>query len=338
MAMKKPSGQKRKAASNEKPDRQEHAVQLIGIKEVKIIDLEPNPHNPRMLFDDVPMQTLEESIRKVGILVPLTVYEKARINGKYVILDGQRRWICAQKAELQKVPVNIVAEPSTFQNIITMFQIHKLRADWELMPTALKMQVLMDEMQESNDQKLAELTGMDVAVIVRCKKLLSYDGKYQEMMLTANPEERWKADFFIEMYVIRNDRLVNNFDWFDRDEFTDAMIEKQKAKGLKAVTDFRIIKQHISNANKAGKLRQLSKRLEEFTKQPDLRVDHLEIEGVGVATQVRALTKDVGKLRQAIKDIDIDEFFAEEQLWEDLEKLAATIQAKLQELGRRSKK
>jgi ParB/RepB/Spo0J family partition protein len=311
---------------------------MIGIKEVKTTDLEPNPHNPRLLFDDAPMQTLEESIRKVGILVPLTVYEKAKRPGKYVILDGQRRWICAQRVELEKVPVNVVAEPSTFQNIITMFQIHKLRADWELMPTALKLQVLMDEMEESNDQKLAELTGMDVAVIVRCKKLLSYDGKYQEMMLDPNPEERWKADFFIEMYAVRNDRLVNGFDWFDKDEFTGAMIEKQKAGGLKAVTEFRIVKQHISNANKAGKLKQISKRLEEFTRQPDLRVDHLEIEGVGVTTQVRAITKDVGKLRQIIKDIDVDQFFAEEQLWEDLEKLAATIQAKLQELGRRSRK
>src|ERR1700722_12738900 len=137
------------------------------------------------------------------------------------------------------------------------------------------------------------------------------------MMLAPNPKERWKADFFIGMYVVRNDRLVNSFDWFDRAEFTDAMIEKQKAKGFKAVTDFRIIKQHISNANKAGKLKQISKRLEEFTNQPDLRVDHLEIEGVGVATQVRAITKDVGKLRQVINDIDVDEFFAEEQLWED---------------------
>jgi ParB/RepB/Spo0J family partition protein len=338
MPTKKSSGKRGKAVPRGRPESLEHVVRPIGIKEIKTGDLEPNPHNPRMLFDDIPMQTLEESIRKVGILVPLTVYEKAKVKDKYVILDGQRRWICAQKVGLEKVPVNVVAEPSTFQNIVTMFQIHKLREDWELMPTALKLQVLMDEMQESNDEKLAELTGMDVAVIVRCKKLLSYDGKYQEMMLAPNPEERMKADFFIEMYSVRNDRIVNKFEWFDRDKFTDAMIEKQKAKGLRAVTEFRIIKQHISNANKAGKLRQLSKRLEEFTNQPDLRVDHLEIEGVGVATQVRAITKEVGKLRQIIRDIDVDEFFAEEQLWDDLEKLASTIQSKLQELGRRSKR
>lgn len=133
----------------------------IGVKTIKITSLEPNPHNPRFLFDPIPMQTLEESIGKVGILVPLTVYEKAKSPGKYVILDGQRRWICAQKVGLTDVPVNIVAEPSTFQNIVTMFQIHKLREDWELMPTALKVKVLMDEMKESNNKKLADLTGMD---------------------------------------------------------------------------------------------------------------------------------------------------------------------------------
>jgi ParB/RepB/Spo0J family partition protein len=325
-------------AKEQTPADEQHAVKLIGIKEIKTTDLEPNPHNPRMLFDDVPMRTLEESIGRVGILVPLTVYEKARLAGKYVILDGQRRWICAQKTGRPKVPVNVVAEPSTFQNIVTMFQIHKLRADWELMPTALKLQVLMNEMQESNDQKLAELTGMDIAVITRCKKLLSYDGKYQDMMLEPNPDKRWKADFFIEMHAVRNDRIVNKFDWFDRGEFTDAMIEKQKAKALKAVTEFRVIKQHISNASKAGKLKQISKRLQEFTEQPDLRVDHLEIQGVGVTTQVRAIKKDVGKLRQTIKDIDVDQFFGEDELWEDLEKLVATIQAKLKELGRRSLK
>ena len=192
-------------------------VKPIGVKQVKIGDLEANPHNPRGLFDPIPMRTLEENIQKVGILVPLTVYEKTKSPGRYVILDGQRRWICATKVGLAKVPVNVVAEPSTFQNIVTMFNIHKLREDWELMPTALKVKVLMDDMAEANEKKLAELTGMDEAVIVRCKKLLSFNGKYQEMMLHPNPDLRWKADFFIELYAVRNDRVVNKFNWFEVD-------------------------------------------------------------------------------------------------------------------------
>src|SRR5260370_8676304 len=98
---------------------------VIGVKYLPTKQLHPNPHNPRTLFDKLPLDVLRESIGRVGILVPLTVYLESARN-RYVILDGQRRWICAQQVELDKVPVNQVAEPSLVQKIVTMFQIHKL--------------------------------------------------------------------------------------------------------------------------------------------------------------------------------------------------------------------
>src|SRR5207249_569667 len=143
------------------------------------------------------------------------------------------------------------------------------------------------------------------AVIVRCKKLLSFDGKYQEMMLHPDPDQRWKADFFIELYVVRNDRVVNKFSWFNKNKFTDAMIEKYTAGGLKAVTEFRVIKQHISNASKSDKLTLLSKRMKEFVDEPKLKVEHLEIEEADVAAQVRKMRKEVGKLSQVVSELDV---------------------------------
>jgi ParB/RepB/Spo0J family partition protein len=159
----------------------------VGVKAIPTDELEANPHNPRRLFDPRPLKTLQESIEKVGILVPLTVYW-AKSRKTWVILDGQRRWICAQELGLKTVPANEVAEPSVVQNIVTMFQIHKLREDWELMPTALTLDVLMGAMKERRDDKLAELTGLDRAVVARCKKLLSFSKKYQDMMLDPDPE------------------------------------------------------------------------------------------------------------------------------------------------------
>jgi len=100
-------------------------------------------------------------------------------------------------------------EPTLVQNIVTMFQIHKLRKDWELMPTALKLELLMQELEEKNEKRLAELTGLDEAVVSRCKKLLSYDKRYQDTMLNPDPDKRMKADVFIELYTVRNDRTVN---------------------------------------------------------------------------------------------------------------------------------
>src|SRR5688500_14443357 len=185
----------------------------IGVKQLATSDLVPNPHNPRMLFDKRPLDVLRESINKVGILVPLTVYHDPHRDA-FVILDGQRRWIVAQDLGLNTVPVNQVAEPTLVQNIVTMFQIHKLREDWELMPTALKLEVLMKELDERNDRRLASLTGLEQAVVARCKKLLDYPKRYQDMMLDPAPKKRVKADFFIELYVVRNDRFVNSLAWY----------------------------------------------------------------------------------------------------------------------------
>lgn len=311
-------------------------VKSVGVKNVPTDSLLPNPHNPRLLFDREPMEELRASIAKVGILVPLTVYWSER-HGKFVILDGQRRWTCAKAVPLQKVPVNQVAEPSTVQNIVTMFQIHKLRQDWELMPTALKMEVLMGELKESKDKVLAELTGLPLAQVVRCKKLLSFSKKYQDMMLDADPEKRVKADFFIELYVVVNDQEVRKMAWFIRDHFTNRMLAKWQTpkSGLKAVTDFRIVKQHINNARKAGSAAQISKRLREFTEDDALTPEHLNVESASAAANARKLRQSVNKLEATLEDLDVETSYGEQELWDSLEQLMNTIRKKLLAVDRR---
>ncbi|MGD0666661.1 MAG: ParB N-terminal domain-containing protein [Bryobacteraceae bacterium] len=311
-----------------------YGATAIGVKTLATEELRPNPHNPRMLFDRSDLNVLRESIDRVGILVPLTVYRE-KSTGHYIILDGQRRWICAQEVGLKTIPVNDVAEPTLVQNIVTMFQIHKLRKDWELMPTALKLELLMRELDEKRDKRLAELTGLDEAVVVRCKKLLSYNRRYQDMMLDANPDKRVKADFFIELYPVRNDREVGKFTWFHKDDFTDDMLKKVEAKGLKAVTDFRVVKQYINNAVKVKKTAAISKRLQEFAAQPSLTPDHLNIESAKIAAEAKKVLKSTESLYAQINDIDVDEYYGEEAMWSRLESLAQLIREKLRALGRR---
>ena len=328
------------ASTKSKPSRtsiENLALSSIGVKSVPTDSLTPNPHNPRMLFDRAPMEVLKESIDKVGILVPLTVYW-GKAERRFVILDGQRRWMCAQELELEEVPVNQVAEPTLVQNIVTMFQIHKFREDWELMPTALKLQVLMRELNEKNEKRLATLTGLDQAVVSRCKKLLSYPKKFQELMLDLDPSKRVKADFFIELYTVVNDRVVKRMDWFSKDTFTQRMLEKYQTRaGLKAVTDFRIMKQYINNARDAGKESAISKRLQEFTKDDSLAIDHLLIKAADVSASARRFLNDLSKIEVAIQEVDVEEFYGEEELWVSLERLLKLIRAKLQAAGRRIK-
>lgn len=307
----------------------------IGVKTVPVNSLYANPHNPRLLFDREPLDTLKRSIEKVGILVPLTVYrDSARRH--FVILDGQRRWICAQELGLRQIPVNEVAEPTLVQNIVTMFQIHKLREDWELMPTALKLELLMQELEERNDSRLAVLTGLPEAVVTRCKKLLSYPKHFQDLMLHQDPDSRIKADFFIELYPVIHDRAVSKFEWFSRAVFTSQMLRKYgPKKPITSVTDFRVVKQHINNARKTGKLRELGKRLQKFAEDDAAPISHLQIASATVAAEARKLVGDIGKLSTAIKNLDVDQFYGEERLWEGLAELIRIAQEKLKQADKR---
>jgi ParB family chromosome partitioning protein len=312
----------------------ELGTKVIGVKQVPTAQLDPNPHNPRRLFDHFPLTTLQESIQRVGILVPLTVYQDSKTK-RYIILDGQRRWICAANIGLKTVPVNEVEEPTLVQNIVTMFQIHKLREDWELMPTALKLELLMEETGDSNNRRVAALTALDEAVVVRCKKLLSYEKKYQNMMLDPNPEQRTKADFFIELYPVRHDRNVNRFDWFKPVKFTDQMIEKFEKKGLKSVTDFRIVKQHINNAVKANRIATISSKLQEFAANPTATVDSLEVRAAESHALARNVTRDVGKLFTQLEDIDVASVYGEKDMWDSMERLMLRLKELLLKADRR---
>jgi ParB family transcriptional regulator, chromosome partitioning protein len=312
----------------------ELGAHAIGVKKISVADLDPNPHNPRLLFDHFPLKTLQDSIEHVGILVPLTVYRDSKTK-RYIILDGQRRWMCAANIGLKTVPVNEVKEPTLAQNIVTMFQIHKLREDWELMPTALKLELLMEVTGDSNNRRVAILTGLDEAVVVRCKKLLSYEKKYQEMMLDSNPEQRTKADFFIELYPVRHDRNVSKFDWFKPVRFTDQMIDKWESKGLRSVTDFRIVKQHINNAVKANRIKTISSRLKDFADDPKAGVDTLEVKAAESHKLARDVTKEVQKLLDHLEDIDIELMYGEKGMWDSMERLMERLKALLLKADRR---
>jgi ParB family chromosome partitioning protein len=312
----------------------ELAAHVIGVKKVATNDLDPNPHNPRRLFDKLPLEALQDSIQRVGILVPLTVYRDSK-SKRYIILDGQRRWMCASAVGLKTVPVNEVEEPTLVQNIVTMFQIHKLRSDWELMPTALKLELLMEETGDTNNRRVAALTGLDEAVVVRCKKLISFEKKYQNMMLDPNPEQRTKADFFIELYPVRHDRNVVRFDWFKPVKFTDQMIEKFEKKALKSVTDFRIVKQHINNAVKANRIKTISSKLRDFAENPTATVDSLEVKAAESHALARIVTRDVGKLLSQLEDIDVELVYGEKERWDSMEKLMERLKALLLQADRR---
>lgn len=319
-------------------------IQTGRVTPVAVADIEPNPHNPRRLFDQEPMNVLKESVLKLGILVPLTLYAnptKRSGSKEYVLLDGERRWRVAQELGLQQVPAIVVEEPSEAHNILTMFHIHNVREGWQLMPTALKLHTLMRDLGEANERKLAELTKLSIAQIRRCKVLLSYPKEFQSMML-APPTERMKADFFIELDRIRRPARADHFaPWVelgDRESIR-TLLDKYEKKVIVAVTEFR----HLAEIYKASVTRPQRKRLEReffsFLTTPEMGVWDLDVPGATFAKETKEIQRSARRLLAQISDAEVEAIAADNATVSVLERLMGIIRSKLEKgllLGVRS--
>jgi hypothetical protein len=116
------------------------------------------------------------------------------------------------------------------------------------------------------------------------------------------------------------------------------MLQKVEEKGIRAVTDFRLVKQFINNAVRANNIPAISQRLREFAEQPSLTPDHLNIESAKVEAEARRLLRSVEGLYAQISAIDIEQYYGEEEMWDRLESLSQLIREKLRAMGRREGK
>ena len=78
------------------------------VTKILISDLEKNKYQPRTIFDQEKLDELSLSIKENGIIQPIAVRPNKYEEGKYQIVAGERRWLAAQKAGLNEVPVVIL--------------------------------------------------------------------------------------------------------------------------------------------------------------------------------------------------------------------------------------
>ena len=73
----------------------------IGLQDIPISSIRPNPQQPREHFDEESLAALAESIREVGVLQPVLV----RPGGDgFELIAGERRWRAARRIGLQTIP------------------------------------------------------------------------------------------------------------------------------------------------------------------------------------------------------------------------------------------
>ena len=77
----------------------------IGVRIVQVDHIEPNPEQPRMVFEQSALDELAASIREHGVLQPILVRPLGP--NTYQIVAGERRWRASRQAGLATIPALI---------------------------------------------------------------------------------------------------------------------------------------------------------------------------------------------------------------------------------------
>ncbi len=228
-----------------------------------------NPENPRLFFRTDELETLALSIDRHGIQVPLSVYSDA---DEYYLIDGERRWRCAKKLNIQKIPAFIQEKPSNLENLLLMYNIHALREQWDYFTIASKLTrvIALFEIERDKTPTETELsleTGLSRSQIRRCNLLIGLPEKYKEQLLEElerpKNQQKLSEDFFIEMEKALKTVLIR-FPEFagDIDKVRDVLVNKYRSGIISNITDFR----HLSK---------IATSIENFDRERDAVIESL---------------------------------------------------------------
>lgn len=141
-----------------------------GTKNLPLAKIEPNPDQPRKVFDQVSLDELAESIRLHGVITPITV-RKGEKDGYYQIIAGERRWRAARQAGLEDIPAMVLeAEEDEVMELALIENLQ--RQDLNPMEEALGYRSLMDEYQMTQEE-VAKVIGKSRPAIANSLRLLA---------------------------------------------------------------------------------------------------------------------------------------------------------------------
>ena len=147
--------------------------------------IQPNPAQPRRVFRDAPLEELTESIRRHGILQPLSV---RRVGTSYELIAGERRLRAAIRAGLTEIPC-IVMQMTDQESAMTALVENLQRQDLDFIEEAQGIDLLLQQWNMSQEQ-VAKVLGKSQSGVANKLRLLRHSGPVLEALRNAELTER----------------------------------------------------------------------------------------------------------------------------------------------------
>ncbi|HEX2969908.1 MAG TPA: ParB/RepB/Spo0J family partition protein [Bacteroidales bacterium] len=142
---------------------------------ISVDSIEANPFQPRTNFDEQALEELATSIRKLGIVQPLTVREVSP--GRYQLIAGERRLRAARLAGLSLVPAYVrTADDQAMLELALVENIQ--REDLDAVEVAISFQRLIEECRLTQEQ-LSDRVGKQRSTVANYLRLLKLPAEIQ---------------------------------------------------------------------------------------------------------------------------------------------------------------
>jgi ParB family chromosome partitioning protein len=242
-------------------------ISLPASNEVAINEIEANPFQPRINFDEEALQELAASIRELGIIQPITLRKLG--DNRYQIIAGERRFRAAKIAGLNKIP-SFIREAGDETMLEMALVENTQREDLDAIEVALSYQRLIEECKLTQEN-LSDKVGKKRSTISNYLRLLKLPAVVQKAIreqeitmghartLVNIPDP--ETQIMIYRQVVKYDFSVRKTEEIVRKINADGEIVSAK-KAIRFPNEYQELKNHLNkyfNTNIGFKINELCK-------------------------------------------------------------------------------
>ena len=143
---------------------------------IDVMKIEPNPFQPRKVFDETEIEQLAQSLQSHGLLSPIAVRQ---VGERYQIIAGERRFRAAMRLGWSEIPVHLydaddqqMAELALTENI--------QRKDLNAIEKALSFANYLEMYPDTTHERLAERLSISRPAVTNLLRLLDLPGELQD--------------------------------------------------------------------------------------------------------------------------------------------------------------
>lgn len=257
-------------------------------KEIPLSKIARDPNQPRKSFGTGgDANNLLTSIKEYGIEEPIKVSEVEL--GRFIIIDGHRRYLCAQTLHLETVPCRIYPKMDEGEFEARRYEMQNNRRTWRPLERAESLNRIKKSMGFKNNRELSNFVHLSETWVNYSLKLRDQRLAYTDLMQDFQLTDSYRMEFMKLAPKLRKIREM------EVDDIMNVLMEKIQHKIIKNAKELRTLS-HIFLRATANEV-----ELNRFLSNPDETIKELKQRTLqsGFSLIIEQLIQEILKKKKA---------------------------------------